>query len=482
MSKYLLALIIIIYSGLVTASAPHAEQSLNQLYSDIKQERALQKKADKEREALFKKHKSDQEIQLNKLRKELSQKQAELKILKDQVAKAKQRITDNKQQIASRSHNLKDLFSVWRQAVKDSKSNMQTSNTSHQYPEKLEQITQLSIQSSLPDSQDLKSIFELFQHDIHQGKQSISYQGNVIDEAGQSSLQPIQRIGVFSATSEGKFLLHDPAKNTLISLPVQPENAVRSIIEDSSYKNLQSGASIEVVIDPSHGLVLEQLALVPTWEDRFHQGGYIGYVIVSLGCLGLLLSLIRWLMITHMQFAINRQMKSPSNIDTRNPLGRIIAAYQESVKHKQSDRRKSEKVDTETLEVQLQEIVMSEMPKLDKGLGTIKLLAAVAPLLGLLGTVVGMINTFQSITLVGNADPKLMAGGISQALMTTVMGLLAAVPLLFSHNLLASKTKKIITFLTQQSLGFIVKYMQEQDTRITKSPIASASQTPEQDK
>lgn len=95
------------------------------------------------------------------------------------------------------------------------------------------------------------------------------------------------------------------------------------------------------------------------------------------------------------------------------------------------------------------------MPRLDKGLGALKLLAAVAPLLGLLGTVVGMINTFQTITLVGAADPKLMAGGISQALMTTVLGLLVAVPLLFSHSLVSAKSRALMIFLSQQSLGFI---------------------------
>lgn len=466
-------------NNFAVAETENSSLSLEALYKSIQLERQSQKQADRKRELLFEERKLDLKEKLNNLRQELARKERELANYKSKVVTTSKQIEDSKQQLADRSHALKDLFSVWKQAVKDSKTNMESSILSHQYPDKLEAMTALSARSSLPDTNALNAIFDHLKHDIEQNGKSVSYQGSVISNSGETRTSLIQRVGTFTNTSEGTFLVHDPAKNTLLQPAVQPETRLLDIIRDASYQSMHEAKTIISVIDPSQGLVLEQLALIPTWEDRFHQGGYIGYVIVSLGLIGLLLSLLRWISITLSQSAIRKQMKNPSTIDTRNPLGKIISAYERSMDLRKTERRKDDKIDNETLEVELQEIVMTEMPKLDKGLGTLKLLAAIAPLLGLLGTVVGMINTFQSITLVGNADPKLMAGGISQALMTTVMGLLVAVPLLFSHNYLSAKTKRTIMFLTQQSLGFIVKYMHDQTEANNKRPQSNEDLTKE---
>ena len=116
----------------------------------------------------------------------------------------------------------------------------------------------------------------------------------------------------------------------------------------------------------------------------------------------------------------------------------------------------------EDLEAQLEDVLSRAVPVLEQNLSTIKLLAAVAPLLGLLGTVVGMIETFQSITLFGTGDPKLMAGGISQALVTTMLGLIAAVPLLFIHNILESRSRGITQVYEEQAIGFIASFSTRQ--------------------
>ena len=111
--------------------------------------------------------------------------------------------------------------------------------------------------------------------------------------------------------------------------------------------------------------------------------------------------------------------------------------------------------DTETLELKLSESILREVPKLQSRLTIIKIISVVAPLIGLLGTVTGMINTFQAITLFGTGDPKLMAGGISQALVTTVLGLVVAIPMVFISTLLKTRSKGIINILQQQSAGII---------------------------
>ena len=125
----------------------------------------------------------------------------------------------------------------------------------------------------------------------------------------------------------------------------------------------------------------------------------------------------------------------------------------------------AEKQDTanvETLELKLAEAIFREMPKLTRSLLFIKIISVVAPLMGLLGTVTGMIQTFQAITLYGTGDPKLMAGGISQALVTTVLGLTVAIPMVLLHTLVSGRSKRIVQVLQEQSAGIIAEHSERQ--------------------
>jgi biopolymer transport protein ExbB len=147
-----------------------------------------------------------------------------------------------------------------------------------------------------------------------------------------------------------------------------------------------------------------------------------------------------------------RRQLNDSEVSTDNPLGRVLAVYE-------SNRETS----IESLELKMDEAIMRETPKLEAMQGTIKVFAAIAPLMGLLGTVVGMIRTFQTITLFGTGDPKLMAGGISQALVTTVEGLIVAIPLVFLHSVLTANSRALIEILEEQSAGIIARFS-ERDT------------------
>ncbi|MEK6214113.1 MAG: MotA/TolQ/ExbB proton channel family protein, partial [Vibrio fluvialis] len=142
---------------------------------------------------------------------------------------------------------------------------------------------------------------------------------------------------------------------------------------------------------------------------------------------------------------IQAQLKTP-NQPGNNPLGRILSVY-----NKEQNRS------VEALELRLLEAVVDEQTGLEKGLSMLKLLAALAPMLGLLGTVTGMIETFQVITQFGNGDPKVMAGGISMALVTTVLGLVAAMPLLLAHNILSTQAENIRNILEKQGIGLVAE-------------------------
>ncbi|GAL32748.1 MotA/TolQ/ExbB proton channel family protein [Vibrio maritimus] len=130
------------------------------------------------------------------------------------------------------------------------------------------------------------------------------------------------------------------------------------------------------------------------------------------------------------------------------------------------------KLHVEALELRLLESIMDEQQHLERGLSMLKLLAALAPMLGLLGTVTGMIETFQVITQFGNAEPRVMAGGISMALVTTVLGLITAMPLLLAHNLLSSKAEAIRNILERQSVGLVAEQAEAQ-TMETKQAYAA---------
>lgn len=414
---------------------------LTHTYQALIEERAEQARINREREARFKEEQQQKQAQLNALKQDYLERKGELDQLKDSIAKTDQQIQDKQQALTERSHQLRDLFSAWKQVLKDSRALAQNSLISHQFPEQLAQLQALEKLPTLPVEEDLEALWRLLRQDIQQSGQHAQYRGMVALTNGNRVEQTIQRIGPFTAISQGQFLLHDAQRNSLSVAPKQP---------DTQFFGLKGEYDALTVIDPSRGVVLERLSLSPDWQERIQQGGYIGYAILLLGLAGLILAMVRGLFIAGTRRSIQQQLNNIEQIREDNPLGKIIRAYQQSLSGNQSGARQ-----TESLEVKLQEIVLQEMPRLDKSIGLLKLLAAIAPLLGLLGTVVGMINTFQTITLVGNADPKLMAGGISQALMTTVLGLLVAVPLLFAHSYIAARARDVMIFLSQQSLGYI---------------------------
>lgn len=202
-------------------------------------------------------------------------------------------------------------------------------------------------------------------------------------------------------------------------------------------------------LDPSRGVILSLLVQSPTVQERIDQGGIVGYVILAMGAVGVIIALLCFLRLQIIGGKMRKQAKSDTVIPG-NPLGEVIQAYQD---HKGDN--------LEDLEAKLDEIILRNAPSIERFISSIKLFASVAPLLGLLGTVMGMIGTFQAITLFGTGDPKLMAGGISEALVTTMLGLVVAIPLLFLYTIVHSKGRRLVQTLEEQSAGFIARYQEK---------------------
>ncbi|MEL7311961.1 MAG: MotA/TolQ/ExbB proton channel family protein, partial [Pseudomonadota bacterium] len=198
---------------------------------------------------------------------------------------------------------------------------------------------------------------------------------------------------------------------------------------------------------PTRGAVLATLVQSKSIGDRIADGGIVGYCIIALGIVGLLIALFLLFSLTTASAKVSSQLKDVGNPRDDNALGRVLRAY-----------TSNKSVDTETLELKLNEAVLKEVPKIQRGLLLVKVISVVAPLAGLLGTVTGMIKTFQVITLYGAGDPKLMAGGISQALMTTVLGLVVAIPMVLLHTVLSGRATRLLGILQEQSAGLIAEH------------------------
>ena len=253
----------------------------------------------------------------------------------------------------------------------------------------------------------------------------------------------VMRIGAFNLVSADGYLEYND-DGTISELLRQPDSKFLGTAGDLI--DAEAGEAVPFGIDVTRGGILATLVDTPTLTEKMHQGGYVGYAIITLGIIGVLIALLRLAALSNASRKVNAQLKRET-ASTDNPLGRVLAAYESN-----------KTADTETIELKLSEAALKEMPALTKGLLFIKVVSAVAPLMGLLGTVTGMIKTFQVITLYGAGDPKMMAGGISQALVTTVLGLLVAIPMVLLHTIVSGQSRKIVNILQSQSAGLVAQH------------------------
>ena len=264
---------------------------------------------------------------------------------------------------------------------------------------------------------------------------------------GQQASIPLTRVGSFNLVGEAGYYEFN-TDGSVSELPRQPEGRFTSSAISLARATGQGGV-VEFGVDVTRGGILGLLVETPTLNDKVQQGGIVGYSIIGLGIIGLLVALIRFVGLSNDSRKVSAQLKREA-ASTDNPLGRVLAAYESN-----------QGADTETIELKLSEAALKEMPGLTKGLLFIKVVGVVAPLMGLLGTVTGMIKTFQVITLYGAGDPKMMAGGISQALVTTVLGLVVAIPMVLLHTLVSGQSKKIINVLQSQSAGLVAQHSEK---------------------
>jgi biopolymer transport protein ExbB len=304
----------------------------------------------------------------------------------------------------------------------------------------------MSETTELPTIREIEGLWYELQREMVASGQVVSFTASVIDVDGETSECNVTRIGLFNAVCDGKYLEYATSKGQYAFLPRQP--AGRYTKTAKKIGNANAGDQVKFGIDPTGptgGSLLANLIQTPSLLERAQQGREVGYAIIAVGIIAVLFAFYKLYSLYNIGTAVRKQA-SQDAADVSNPLGRVLKVGKDNF-----DK------DIDTLELKLAEAIMAERPAIDQGIGFIKIISVIAPLAGLLGTVTGMIVTFQMITLYGTGDPKLMAGGISQALVTTVLGLLVAIPTSLLHSFTQSSARGIISILEEQSTGILAE-------------------------
>ena len=420
--------------------------NLDALLKTLEQGKSAQSEQNKQREQEFAARQNEQVQMLKNTQAKRNQMLSESERLETQFEENEIKLANLTDTLSKRMGSLKELFGVLQQVAGDSSNKFATSVVSAQLPGRstfMDELAQkMGSTSKLASIEDIEKVwFELQREMTEQGKVS-RFDTDVIVDGGNKVQKEVVRVGAFNLISDGQYLEYTPSTNTISQLTRQPSSRFTATAADLQQANT---GVVPFALDPTGGSILGLLVQAPDTSEQVHQGGAVGYVILGVGLLALLIALERFVSLLLMGGKIRRQLKDDTARDD-NPLGRVM---------KVKDQYPN--VAYDTLELKLSEAILREMPKITRNLTLIKIISVVAPLLGLLGTVTGMINTFQAITLFGTGDPKLMAGGISQALVTTVLGLVVAIPTVFLYTLLNTRSKGLLLILQEQSAGIIAE-------------------------
>jgi len=275
------------------------------------------------------------------------------------------------------------------------------------------------------------------------------FKATVIDNDGESTVEDVVRIGNFNAVAEGKYLTYLSKRGAYETLPRQPGRYL-----DGTYDIFDEDSGfVQFAVDPTGpqgGALLVNLISLPSFFEQIQYGRITGYTIILLFLIAIGVFGWRFYALFTINGAVKKQAAGESAAE--NPLSRIFAVADQN------------KTDTETLELKLAEQILIERAEIDQYIWVVRLIAVISPLLGLFGTIIGMINTFQAITLFGTGDPKTMAGGISEALVTTMLGLMCAIPATFMAAALSNYSKGILAILEEQSTGMVAVRAEETNT------------------
>ncbi|MBW1784390.1 MAG: DUF3450 family protein [Deltaproteobacteria bacterium] len=412
-----------------------AERPFEQVASDIQAEYGNARKEQKLtirqirlRRQVLQKKVSDLEAKLESVTKALSADQGRL----EKLSQERNKIT---KEVSRRLADNKELGMLFINYARNFLALAERSPYSAERPDRLNTLRSFVDPHRVFRLKDLKALLDFSIEDMKASREKVAYTGMMVDRSGNETQGEIIRLGHLPAMYRTKdavgYLSLSPASGRLIMSPC-PSYWVR--------RNLQhyfEGKTEDVYTDISGGAAIQQLTHRVTLMDQLKSGGVLVFPILLVGLVALVLTIERLIFLGKVRHNTDELMTrvtelvGDGNVEgameataphRKRPTGRVLMA---GLQHRSDP--------SEAIESALSEAMLRETPRLERFLGALKVCAAVAPLLGLLGTVTGMINTFQVITTHGTGDPRLMAGGISEAMVTTQVGLAVAIPVMIVY-------------------------------------------------
>ena len=465
---------ITLFSFLILSSYIHAQEgvekaptNLDQLLELVKKGKFQEQAENRKREVEFKAKVDEQDAILRREQRELERQERIADQLEEEFKNNQERIRVAEEAYLKKLGSLNEIFGHIQSVSTDSRVTFESSLYAAEYKKEFaekkrkgeaeyeigreEFLIGLSKDMSgglvLPTIADLRRVMVEMVDEMKASGEVSRFTTNVINVDGTQTECEVVRIGVYNAVCGDKYLEYVPAKGQYQFLARQPAGRYTNSADRISDADVSSGY-VSFSVDPSGpsgGALLANLVQNPSLLERIQQGGIIGYIILAIGGITLLYAIFKYVMLWLTSRAVHAQLSSTTP-NQSNPLGRVLSVGKTHMKD-----------EIDRLELKLAEAIMGERPAIERGISFVKIVSVVAPLAGLLGTVTGMIITFQQITLFGTGDPKIMAGGISQALVTTVLGLVVAIPTTLAHSFLQSSARSVVDVLEEQATGIVAE-------------------------
>jgi biopolymer transport protein ExbB len=428
---------------------PPDAKSLDELLDLVEKGFSREREENRLRVERFRQAKDEQERLLAQALATAARQEARSERLEVTFNENERALAELQENLDERLGTMGELFGVVRQVAGDMASYAWESVTSSQLGNREEILERLGRSRELPTTEDLGKLwYELHREMTEQGK-VVRFRTTVLTTKGKEERRDVIRAGIFSVVSGGLYLHWDPEIQKIRELNRQPPSRYLQTV--SAYEESTNGGFARLAVDPSRGSLLAALIDTPSRVERIQQGGAVGYTIIVIGLFALAVGITKWASLSIVSRKVEAQ-RNQKEADPGNPLGRVLRVYEANPD-----------ADSEALELKLDQAVIFEAERLERFMWLVRVVSVVAPLLGLLGTVTGMIQTFQAITLFGAGDPKMMAGGISEALVTTMLGLITAAPLVLLYAFLSTSRRRIVSVLNGQSAGLVAMRVEQAD-------------------
>ena len=404
----------------------------------------------RDREARFRNEKNKQATLLSDAKAERARLEKEAARLEQKFEANEALLVVAEEQLRERLGSLNEIFGHLAGNTTEARNIMEQSLTAAQFGKDREDfMTKLGSKMNegikLASIEELETLWYELQREINASGEVVKFTADVISTDGNVESRDVVRVGNFNVVSDGQYLSYSPSRGMYSELPSQPAGRYTSTTSDILSED---SFPVQFAVDPTGpqgGTLLQSLISMPSTAERMTLGGPVGFIIMTIGLLATALFIWRFRELWGIRSAVQAQAASETLSDD-NALGRILKIAEED-----------KKADTETLELKMAEQILKERPTIEGLNWVLKIVSVVAPLMGLFGTIIGMIETFTMITLFGTGDPKTMASGISVALVTTWLGLMVAIPTTFMYATVNNFAKGILGTIEESSTGMAAK-------------------------